>query len=62
MAEEQKFPPQSQAEQPGKQHLMDPIPQDLHPDYRQANKLHVNTQQILLCSFNLHASCSLLTM
>ncbi|KAK6117246.1 hypothetical protein DH2020_049011 [Rehmannia glutinosa] len=38
--EEQKFPPQSQEEQPGKQHLMDPIPQTLNPDYKQANKLH----------------------
>ncbi|KAI3469533.1 hypothetical protein Pfo_026196 [Paulownia fortunei] len=39
-AEEQKFPPQRQEQQPGKQHLMDPIPQALNPDYRQANKLH----------------------
>ncbi|GFP83999.1 glucose and ribitol dehydrogenase homolog 1 [Phtheirospermum japonicum] len=39
-AEEQKFPPQSQEEQPGKQHLMDPIPQSLNPDYKKANKLH----------------------
>ncbi|EYU41521.1 hypothetical protein MIMGU_mgv1a0189501mg, partial [Erythranthe guttata] len=38
-AAEQQFPPQKQEEQPGKQHLMDPIPQALHPDYRQANKL-----------------------
>ncbi|KAL6497801.1 Glucose and ribitol dehydrogenase [Orobanche hederae] len=39
-AEEQQFPPQSQAEQPGKQHLMDPVPQTLNPDYKPANKLH----------------------
>ncbi|KAL7105171.1 hypothetical protein ACP275_07G028200 [Erythranthe tilingii] len=39
-AAEQQFPPQKQEEQPGKQHLMDPIPRALHPDYRQANKLH----------------------
>ncbi|KAL2458630.1 NAD(P)-binding Rossmann-fold superfamily protein [Forsythia ovata] len=38
--EEQKFPPQRQEQQPGKQHIMDPIPQALNPDYRQANKLH----------------------
>ncbi|KAK4478043.1 hypothetical protein RD792_017308 [Penstemon davidsonii] len=38
--EEQKFPPQQQEQQPGKEHVMDPIPQALHPDYRQANKLH----------------------
>ncbi|KAL2469942.1 NAD(P)-binding Rossmann-fold superfamily protein [Abeliophyllum distichum] len=37
--EEQKFPPQRQEQQPGKQHIMDPIPQALNPDYRQANKL-----------------------
>ncbi|KAL6581782.1 Glucose and ribitol dehydrogenase [Orobanche minor] len=39
-AEQQQFPPQSQAEQPGKQHLMDPVPQTLNPDYKPANKLH----------------------
>jgi len=38
--EEQKVPAQRQEEQPGKQHLMDPIPQALNPDYKQANKLH----------------------
>ncbi|CAA0812264.1 NAD(P)-binding Rossmann-fold superfamily protein [Striga hermonthica] len=39
-AEEQKFPAQRQEEQPGKQHLMDPIPQTLNPDYKPTNKLH----------------------
>ncbi|KAL6532319.1 Glucose and ribitol dehydrogenase [Orobanche gracilis] len=40
-AEERQFPPQSQAEQPGKQHLMDPVPQTLNLDYKPAHKLHV---------------------
>ncbi|KAG8370141.1 hypothetical protein BUALT_Bualt14G0086500 [Buddleja alternifolia] len=38
--EEQKFPPQKQEDQPGKQHLMDPIPLALNPKYKHANKLH----------------------
>ncbi|PIA30810.1 hypothetical protein AQUCO_05400127v1 [Aquilegia coerulea] len=36
----QMFPPQKQHTQPGKQHVMDPIPQAVHPDYRPSNKLH----------------------
>ncbi|KAI3469534.1 hypothetical protein Pfo_026197 [Paulownia fortunei] len=34
-----KFPPQKQESQPGKEYLMDPIPQSLNPDYHPANKL-----------------------
>ncbi|PIA30811.1 hypothetical protein AQUCO_05400128v1 [Aquilegia coerulea] len=36
----QKFPPQKQDAQPGKQHAMDPTPQATHPDYKPSNKLH----------------------
>ncbi|ESW26105.1 hypothetical protein PHAVU_003G091300 [Phaseolus vulgaris] len=34
-----KFPPQSQKTQPGKEHVMDPLPQTIHKDYKPANKL-----------------------
>ncbi|KAG2407112.1 Glucose and ribitol dehydrogenase [Vigna angularis] len=34
-----KFPPQSQKTQPGKEHVMDPLPQTIHADYKPANKL-----------------------
>lgn len=48
--EEQKFPLQKQEEQPGKQHIMDPIPKALYPDYRPANKLHVYSFKLwILC-------------
>ncbi|XP_004507706.1 NADPH-dependent aldehyde reductase 1, chloroplastic-like [Cicer arietinum] len=36
---EPKFPPQSQDTQPGKEHLMEPLPQAIHPDHKPANKL-----------------------
>ncbi|KAK4283675.1 hypothetical protein QN277_000602 [Acacia crassicarpa] len=36
---EQKFPPQSQQTQPGKEHVMDPTPQSILPDYKPSNKL-----------------------
>uniref|UniRef100_A0A0A0L9H4 Uncharacterized protein n=1 Tax=Cucumis sativus TaxID=3659 RepID=A0A0A0L9H4_CUCSA len=36
---QQKFPPQKQQAQPGKQHAMDPTPQFTSPDYNPANKL-----------------------
>ncbi|RZC80913.1 hypothetical protein C5167_043491 [Papaver somniferum] len=35
----QQFPPQKQQQQPGKEHVMDPIPQAAHDDYKPANKL-----------------------
>ena len=38
---EQKFPPQKQETQPGKEHVMDPIPQFTSPDYKPSNKLQV---------------------
>ncbi|OIV90850.1 hypothetical protein TanjilG_15583 [Lupinus angustifolius] len=36
---EQKFPPQKQDTQPGKEHAMDPEPQYTCPDYKPSNKL-----------------------
>ncbi|XP_027364876.1 NADPH-dependent aldehyde reductase 1, chloroplastic-like [Abrus precatorius] len=36
---EQKFPPQQQKIQPGKEHAMDPTPQFTSPDYKPSNKL-----------------------
>ncbi|CAL5208573.1 unnamed protein product [Lathyrus oleraceus] len=36
---EQKFPPQKQNTQPGKEHVMDPLPQFTNPDYKPSNKL-----------------------
>nr|AFK45385.1 unknown [Lotus japonicus] len=36
---EQKFPPQKQDAQPGKEHVMDPVPQFTNPDYKPSNKL-----------------------
>jgi hypothetical protein len=38
---EQKFPPQKQETQPGKEHVMDPLPQFTCPDYKPSNKLQV---------------------
>lgn len=38
---EQKFPPQKQDTQPGKEHVMDPLPQFTCPDYKPSNKLQV---------------------
>ncbi|KAI3958782.1 hypothetical protein MKX01_023458 [Papaver californicum] len=35
----QQFPPQKQQQQPGKEHIMNPIPQAAHHDYKPANKL-----------------------
>ncbi|KAI3849225.1 hypothetical protein MKX03_001624 [Papaver bracteatum] len=35
----QQFPPQKQQQQPGKEHVMNPIPQAAHDDYKPANKL-----------------------
>jgi len=40
---EQKFPPQQQKTQPGKEHLMTPPPQFTSPDYKPSNKLQVGT-------------------
>ncbi|CAI9757582.1 unnamed protein product [Fraxinus pennsylvanica] len=36
---DQKFPPQKQETQPGKEHLMDPTPQPASLEYKPANKL-----------------------
>ncbi|KAK7292392.1 hypothetical protein RIF29_08170 [Crotalaria pallida] len=36
---EPKFPPQSQETQPGKEHVMKPLPQTISPDYKPASKL-----------------------
>ncbi|XP_020204797.1 NADPH-dependent aldehyde reductase 1, chloroplastic [Cajanus cajan] len=36
---DQKFPPQQQKTQPGKEHVMNPVPQFTNPDYKSANKL-----------------------
>jgi len=38
---DQKFPPQQQKTQPGKEHLMTPPPQFTSPDYKPSNKLQV---------------------
>ncbi|OAY42264.1 NADPH-dependent aldehyde reductase 1, chloroplastic [Manihot esculenta] len=35
----QQFPPQTQEKQPGKEHVMDPLPQYISPDYKPSNKL-----------------------
>lgn len=40
---DQKFPPQKQETQPGKEHLMDPTPQFASLEYKPANKLRVFT-------------------
>lgn len=40
-SKDQKFPPQKQDTQPGKEHLMDPTPQSTTQDYKPANKLLV---------------------
>jgi len=37
----QKIPPQKQDTLPGKEHVMNPIPQFTCPDYKPANKLQV---------------------
>lgn len=37
----QKFPPQEQQSQPGKEHLMNPAPQFMNPNYKPAAKLQV---------------------
>ncbi|CAJ1976156.1 unnamed protein product [Sphenostylis stenocarpa] len=36
---DQKFPPQKQQTQPGKEHVMNPTPQFTSPDYKPSNKL-----------------------
>ncbi|KAJ0724611.1 putative short-chain dehydrogenase/reductase SDR, NAD(P)-binding domain superfamily [Helianthus annuus] len=36
---DQQFPPQKQDRQPGKEHVMDPIPQYMNPNYKPADKL-----------------------
>ncbi|KAF2307217.1 hypothetical protein GH714_025504 [Hevea brasiliensis] len=38
---DQKFPPQKQDKQPGKEHVMDPLPQYVSPDYKPSNKLRL---------------------
>ncbi|XVE89700.1 hypothetical protein DITRI_Ditri20bG0016900 [Diplodiscus trichospermus] len=37
---QQQFPPEKQDTQPGKEHVMNPIPQFANHDYKPANKLH----------------------
>ncbi|XP_021761087.1 glucose and ribitol dehydrogenase-like [Chenopodium quinoa] len=36
----EKFPPQSQDSQPGKQYLMNPLPKSVNPQYKPSKKLH----------------------
>ncbi|XP_045815824.1 NADPH-dependent aldehyde reductase 1, chloroplastic-like [Trifolium pratense] len=36
---ESKFPPQSQKTQPGKEHIMEPLPQTINPVHKPSNKL-----------------------
>ncbi|MCI07052.1 glucose and ribitol dehydrogenase-like, partial [Trifolium medium] len=36
---ESKFPPQSQQTQPGKEHIMEPLPQTINPEHKPSNKL-----------------------
>ncbi|KAK9060567.1 hypothetical protein SSX86_021272 [Deinandra increscens subsp. villosa] len=36
---DQQFPPQKQERQPGKEHVMDPTPQFMNPNYKPADKL-----------------------
>lgn len=40
-SEGEAFPPQNQEKQPGKEHVMEPTPQTIHPDYKPAGKLEV---------------------
>ena len=42
------FPAQRQETQPGKQHVMDPVPGTVHPDYKPANKLQVFSSYFLV--------------
>ncbi|OMO86949.1 Short-chain dehydrogenase/reductase SDR [Corchorus olitorius] len=35
-----KFPPQQQSTQPGKEYIMVPLPQAINPEYKPTNKLH----------------------
>ncbi|WCJ23696.1 NAD(P)-binding Rossmann-fold superfamily protein [Euphorbia peplus] len=37
---EEQLPPQSQEQQPGKEHVMHPLPQATNPDYNPSHKLH----------------------
>jgi hypothetical protein len=43
----QKFPPQKQETQPGKEHAMNPTPQFTCPDYKPANKLQVHINKFI---------------
>ncbi|EOY11364.1 NAD(P)-binding Rossmann-fold superfamily protein [Theobroma cacao] len=38
---QQQFPPQKQSTQPGKEHVMNPIPQFTSPDYKPSNKFQL---------------------
>jgi hypothetical protein len=38
---EETFPPQKQEKQPGEEHVMQPSPKTIHPDYKPAGKLKV---------------------
>lgn len=44
---QQKFPPQRQDSQPGREQVMDPVPQATSRDYKPANKLQVLLLYIL---------------
>ncbi|MFS7992001.1 hypothetical protein Hanom_Chr12g01077191 [Helianthus anomalus] len=39
--DERRFPPQHQESQPGKEYLMNPLPQFSNPNYKPSGKLHV---------------------
>lgn len=38
---DQSFPPQKQDKQPGKEHVMNPLPRYVSSDYKPSNKLQV---------------------
>jgi len=45
-----KFPPQTQQTQPGKEHVMEPLPQTINPDHKPTNKLRVGTNPYITFS------------
>jgi hypothetical protein len=45
---EPKFPPQTQQTQPGKEHVMEPLPQTINPDHKPTNKLRVGTNPYII--------------
>ncbi|RZC04681.1 Glucose and ribitol dehydrogenase isoform A [Glycine soja] len=53
---ESKFPAQSQKTQPGKEHVMNPLPQATNPDHKAANKLQVYFSKHIIMMVTISAS------